>query len=179
MNPKDSYITQLKKAHAEHKKWLNQVRLVVSGIVDKTDTIPVDAAQTPFGMWLYAKGLVFTTIRTSEVIAEIEQLYKECYDVYLKIYALLGNKKKGLLSFWVQPAYANSTELKAAQEHYETLVAVADTLSQKLRVLEAQMAATSESQFEPFGNLEEPKEKPEETKTPTKRYCYRGTIIEE
>lgn len=179
MNPKDSYITQLKKAHAEHKKWLNQVRLVVSGIVDKTDTIPVDATQTPFGMWLYAKGLVFTTIRTGEVIAEIEQLYKECYDIYLKIYALLGNKRKGLLSFWVQPAYANSAELKEAQEHYEILVGIADTLSQKLRVLEAQMAATSESQFEPFGLLIESKEKLEELKTPTKRYYYRGTIIEE
>ena len=92
---------------------------------------------------------------------------------------MFGNRKKGRLAFWVQPAYANSAELNAAQEHYETLVGIADALSQKLRVLEAQMAATSESQFEAFGNLEEPKEKPEEVKTPTKRYYYRGTIIEE
>jgi len=185
MSSKENFIDQLHSASYEHKKWLNKIKVLVSGINVDKESIPLNETDTPFGKWLYRDAMVFSTQNSKSVLEDITGLYSQCYETYLKIYGLMFmGKEGGFLQGLFSNKKASHSEILLAQKYYEELVVISDALIKRMRTFESQMYATSNEKFDLLFSsanavdtdesmetepLEEPK---------VKRY-YRGSLIEE
>ncbi|MDX1295283.1 MAG: CZB domain-containing protein [Sulfurimonadaceae bacterium] len=149
MSTKEQFIIKLRKARTQHLKWVNQIKLLVSGFsVDKA-TIPVNQSESPFGAWLYEEAMVFATSNSKNVLNEIDTLHTSCFEHYFKIFHTLDGKgEKGLLSSILGSKKPSANELMLAQKFYEELVKTSDELINRLRLFESQLLATSETKFE-------------------------------
>lgn len=182
MSDKEIYITHLRRARSEHKKWLNQVKLLVSGHLDALLDVPLDQSKSEFGRWFYEEAVIFSSVNTKETFSVIEKLYGECYDEYLSIYGALSTKKSGLLGSFFKTATPSRNDFIVAKNYYEVLIDLSDELMGKLRVLESQMLATGAEKFE--GLFEDTslmaKKQESHAMKPTheKRY-YRGSLVED
>jgi hypothetical protein len=185
MSSKENFISQLHKAGYEHKKWLNSIKVLVSGISTDKDSIPLNEMETPFGRWLYHDAMVFSTQSSKSVLEEISKLYTECYESYLKIYGVMfSGKSEGFLSGLFSNKKASNSEILLAQKYYEELVKVSDNLIRRMRTFENQMYATSNEKFDHLCPQEDTapvqNTSAETASVPGKgqRY-YRGSLIEE
>lgn len=184
MSSKENFISQLHKAGYEHKKWLNSVKVLVSGISGDRKSIPLNEMDTPFGHWLYHDAMVFSTHSSKSVLEDISKLYTECYETYLKIYGVMfTGKNEGFFGMFITNKMSHS-EILLAQKYYEELVVTSDALIKRMRTFENQMYATSNEKFDHLFPQEEIKplhhKEEEVVEEPAKvqRY-YRGTLIEE
>lgn len=185
MSSKDNFINQLHKAGYEHKKWLNNIKVLVSGISGDKDSIPLNEAETPFGRWLYHDAMVFATQSSKSVLEDISKLYSECYESYLKIYGVMfAGKSDGFLQSLFSNKKASTSEILLAQKYYEELVKISDELIKRMRTFENQMYATSNDKFDLLcpqeGSKPVVRENEEKAAEPGKvqRY-YRGSLVEE
>jgi len=185
MSSKENFISKLHKAGYEHKKWLNSIKVLVSGMSVEKESIPLNEMDTPFGHWLYSDAMVFSTQSSKSVLEDISKLYTECYESYLKIYGIMfAGKNNGFLSGLFSNNKASSSELLLAQKYYEELVVISDNLIKRMRTFENQMYATSSEKFDHLcpetSSAPEQSRNEEADATPEKvqRY-YRGTLIEE
>jgi len=185
MSSKENFISQLHKAGYEHKKWLNSIKVLVSGISVDKDSVPLNEMDTPFGRWLYHDAMVFSTHSSKSVLEDISKLYTECYESYLKIYGVMfAGKSDGFLVGLFSNKKASNSEILLAQRYYEELVIISDKLIKRMRTFENQMYATSNEKFDhlcPQADATPVKNTGEETaEVPGKvqRY-YRGSLIEE
>ena len=185
MSPKENFISQLHTANYEHKKWLNSIKVLVSGISMDKESIPLNEMDTPFGTWLYRDAMVFSTHNSKSVLEEISNLYTRCYESYLKIYGLVFmGKSEGFLQGLFSSNKLSHSQLLLAQKYYEELVIVSDALIKRMRTFENQMYATSSEKFDHLfpeaevstevntkGHVAEVSEK-------APRY-YRGSLVED
>ncbi len=184
MSSKENFISLLHKAGYEHKKWLNSVKVLVSGISGDKNSIPLNEMDTPFGHWLYHDAMVFSTQSSKSVLEEISKLYTECYESYLKIYGVMfTGKSEGFLGMFSSNKLSHS-EMLLAQKYYEELVIISDALIKRMRTFENQMYATSNEKFDhlfPQTDVTAVQNAKEETASvpgKVQRY-YRGSLIEE
>lgn len=185
MSSKENFISQLHHAGYEHKKWLNSIKVLVSGINGDKNSIPLNEMDTLFGHWLYHDAMVFSTQSSKLVLAEIAKLYTECYELYFKIYSVMfAGKSDGFLAGLFSNNKASNSEILLAQKYYEELVNISDTLIKRMRIFENQMYATSSEKFDrlvPQADIipvENSAEKTPEVPAKVQRY-YRGSLIEE
>jgi hypothetical protein len=178
MTDKDKYIAGLRKARIEHTKWLNKVKLIVSGFETKSESVVLNPSDTQFGIWLETQAILFSTINSKSTLEEIELLHHECYTIYHKIYNLIFNTQSGLLSSLFGTNKPSSSDFIVAESYYEELVSKSDELINKMRIYENQVQANSTEKFD--GIYEEIQIETKETSTPLKgqRY-YRGSLISE
>jgi len=181
MSKKDDYIEQARQARIEHKKWVNQVRLIVSGLEKNRDAIVLNPSESHFGTWLYSKATVYSISNSKLVLSEIEHLFDECYKEYHKIYTLLFKENNnGFLKSFFGVEKVSQSDYKIAEQHYEILLEKSDKLFNKLRVFENQLTATS---FEKFDReLQDEaivKEKAVQTPKQKEQRYYRGSLIED
>jgi len=176
MTDKDRYIAGLRKARIEHNKWLNKVKLIVSGFETKQESVVLNPSDTEFGIWLETQAILFSTINSKSTLEEIELLHHECYTIYHKIYNLIFNTQSGLLSSLFGTNKPSSSDFIVAENYYEELVLKSDELINKMRVYENQVQANSAEKFD--GIYEEIQIETKETSAPPKgqRY-YRGSLI--
>jgi len=184
MSSKENFISQLNTARYEHKKWLNNIKVLVSGMEMDKDSIPLNEMDTPFGVWLYRDAMLLSTHSSKAVLEEISTLYSQCYEAYHKIYALVfGGKSEGFFGLFSNNKFSHS-EMVLAQRYYEELVNLSDSLLKRLRLFESQMHAASSEKFEhlyPQKDTEAVQNVPAEAvETPEKapRY-YRGSLVED
>jgi hypothetical protein len=181
MSIKEQYIEQAREARIEHKKWVNQVRLIVSGLETHRDAIALNPSSSPFGEWLYSKAMSYTISNSKLVLGELELLFDKCYEEYHKIYSVLfQDKDSSILASFFGTKKASSSDYKIASQHYETLLMYSDKLLSKMQIFENQLSATSFEKFERVLQELPPKEKEEAVapKQKEQRY-YRGSLIEE
>jgi hypothetical protein len=180
MSEKEIYVTHLRKARSEHKKWINQVKLLVSGLTETIDEIPLDQSKSEFGRWFYEEAVIFSSVNTKETFSAIEKLYGECYDEYLAIYGALFNKKSGLFSSFFTSNTPSRNDFIVAKNYYEILIDISDELLGKIRILESQMLATSAEKFVGLFDDTSASVKKQEVhamkSTQEKRY-YRGSLV--
>jgi len=111
---------------------------LVSGLSVDKDKIPINEADSAFGMWLYKDGMLFTSINSKIVLDDIAKLYSKCYELYLKIYALMFvDQGGGLLQGLFSSKRASNNEKILAQKYYEELVGVSDELAKRMRLFES------------------------------------------
>jgi hypothetical protein len=185
MSSKENFISKLHKAGYEHKKWLNSIKVLVSGMSVDKESIPLNEMDTPFGHWLYSDAMVFSTQSSKSVLEDISKLYTECYESYLKIYGVMfAGKNNGFLSGLFSNNKASSSELLLAQKYYEELVVISDNLIKRMRTFENQMYATSSEKFDHLcpeaspAPMQNRGEEADAASEKVQRY-YRGTLIEE
>jgi len=183
MSKKDQYIEQLRQARINHKKWMNQIRLIVSGLDKKKTTIPLNQSESQFGDWLYSKATVYSISNSKIVLTDIETLFNDCYNLYHKIYAILFNNEEGsILSSLFGSKKASRAEYKLAEQHYEKLVEKSEQLLKKVHIFKQQLTATNFEKFEralethAFDETNS-QEEPKKEKAKAQRY-YRGSLIE-
>lgn len=181
MSKKDTYLELLKEARIEHKKWLNQTRLIVSGLEKSRSNIVLNPSESAFGSWLYSKALSYSISNSKLVLNDIETLFDDCYEEYHKIYAVLFKEESsGILSSIFGNKKASVSDYKIAAQYYEVLVEKSNKLLQKLQVFENQLSSTN---FEKFDRVLPNEESvieniQQKTKEKEQRY-YRGSLIQD
>lgn len=181
MSTKEQFIGRLRKARTHHLKWLNQIRLLVSGITADKESIAVNQSESAFGVWFYDEAMAFGNSTSKNVLGEMDKLYGSCFDHYFKIYhTLFSNSSGGFMNAILGPKKPAAGELMMAQKFYEELVVSSDALMGKLRLFESQLLATGEDKFAelmvPETAEEAPIEKPSSGSS-VKR-MYRGQPID-
>ncbi|WP_345969252.1 hypothetical protein WCX72_07735 [Sulfurimonas sp. HSL1-6] len=181
MASKENYIQNIRNARTHQLKWVNQIKLMVSGVSSEKDAVPVNQSDSDFSRWLYDDAMVFSTSNAKSVIDEMIELHTNCYDIYLKIYATLFAGKSGGLMGVFGSKKASASDLKLAQNYYEELLPASDSLLKRLRAFESVMLATPQTKFDELIVAPTPEApaapKPETTGTKQKLY-FRGQLIE-
>lgn len=179
MSKKDSYLELLKEARIEHKKWINQVKLIVSGLEKSKSTIVLNPSESPFGRWFYAQAMECPITNSDLILSDMELFFHKCYEEYHKIHALLfKDSNGGILESLFGSTKASLSDYKIASELYETLLENSEKLLRKLRAYENQLIATNSQKFDRAildDTVSESREQ-NELQEKEKRY-YRGSLI--
>ncbi|HFU77637.1 MAG TPA: hypothetical protein ENK68_03945 [Epsilonproteobacteria bacterium] len=187
MSKKDTYITKLRQSRTDHLRWLNQIKLLVSGIQVDVDKIEINASESQFGNWFYTCGMIFSTQNIKKSVYEIENSLTACFEIYLKIYStLIKTNSSGFLSGMFASSKPSNSDLLIAQQYYQTLIETSDKMLASLRLFESQLLAMNGEKFdELILHTNNDTQKLEQTLENTaefeekKVYRYRGQVIEE
>jgi len=181
MSKKEDFLEQVRQARIEHKKWVNQVRLIVSGLAKNKNTIALNPSDSKFGNWLYSKAIAYSIANSKLILGDIEVLFDSCYGEYHKIYSLLFKENEnGLFTSLFGAKKASGSDYQIASQYYEVLLENSDKLLNKLLVFENQLNATNTEKFDRVLHEEKQTLKEKEVVEGTKeqRY-YRGSLIED
>lgn len=150
MTNKEKSIHNLHQARTEHIRWVNAIKLLVSGIDVSADTITLAPTDSSFGKWFYNEAMIFSMGTSRMVIEEIEVLLLALHDKYMKIYPIYyGNKKKNLLGGLLgTKTKASEHEIELSVRYYEEIVDLSDKFKHKLRILESQLLSLGEEKFD-------------------------------
>lgn len=150
MTSKENFIHNMHQARTAHIRWVNAIKLLVSGIDVDEKQITLDATHSAFGLWYYNEAMLFTISSSRLVLEEIENLLTQLHDKYTKIYPIYyGNRKRNLLSgFLGGRTRASAHEIEFSQRYYDEILLLSDKLKHKLRILEAQLMSLSEEKFD-------------------------------
>lgn len=153
MTPKEKYIHNLHQARTAHIRWVNAIKLLVSGIDVDLQQISLDAVGSSFGQWYYNEGMLFSQGISRLVIEEIEKHFIGCHDHYTKIYSIFFNKKRSSIigELFGKQSRVNAHEMELAHRYYEEIVILSDQLKNKLRVFEAQLMSFTDDKFLTYG----------------------------
>lgn len=184
MSTKENYIQSIRTARTHHAKWTHQIKLIVSGVSQQKDAVPVNQTDSDFSRWLFGEAMIFSTSSAKNVIDEMLDLHTQCYDTYLKIYrTLFSDQKNGILGMF-GARKISPNDLRLAQNDYEELLKISDRLLGNLRVFESQMLATPETKFDeliiaPAAETEAtPTAVAESASTLKQKIYFRGRVIE-
>jgi len=177
LNNKERNIDRLYKARAAHIRWMNSVKLLISGLTIK-DKVPSPIIQESyFGKWYYDEALQFAKFNSNQVLNEIEDLMESIYNQYTQIYLIYFGKKSSMIQsiFGVKHS-ASKYELELASNYYEETIVLSDKLKKKLATLERQLFALSLEQHDKVKVFEEETTSLSEpsllNRTDTKSYKY-------
>lgn len=150
MTNKEKFIHNMHQARNAHIRWVNAIKLLVSGIDVNEKQITLDATHSEFGLWYYNEAMLFSLGTSRLVLEEIENFLTDLHDKYTKIYPVYyGSRKRNLLTeFLGGKTRASSHEIEFSQRYYEEIVHLSDKLKQKLRIFEAQLMSLSEEKFD-------------------------------
>lgn len=149
MTAKEQTLHNLHQARTAHIRWLNAIKLLISGIDVNPNAIELMATDSTLGKWFYAEASQFSLGTCRMVIEEIEILLLNLHDKYMKIYLIyFGKKKKSLLESLVgKSSGVNEHEIELSNRYYEEIVEISDRLKHKLRIFESQLSAMEECKF--------------------------------
>jgi hypothetical protein len=149
MTTKERFIHNLHQARTSHIRWVNSIKLLISGININENQITLDAIASEFGVWFYHEAMLFTLGTSRMVLEEIEELFLALHDKYMKIYPIYyANNKKTLFGSFLGSKKASEYEIEFSHRHYEEIVALSDKLKHKLRILESQLMSLPEEKFD-------------------------------
>lgn len=151
MNAKEKNLNNLYRARVAHLKWVNTVKLLVSGFkVDKSHmTLPI-IQDTEVGAWYYNQALQFAQFKSQNVLEEMESLLEAMFNYYAKIYAIYFTEKQNAIRslFGKKEHTVGHNEKELASRYYEDIIKLSDEFKGKLHTLERQMMALQEKEHE-------------------------------
>ena len=150
MTNKENSIHNLHQARTTHIRWVNAIKLLVSGIEVSSDTIALSPTDSLFGKWFYDEAMLFSLGTSRMVLEEIEDILLSLHDKYMKIYPIYyGQKKKTIISGLLgAKSKASEHEIELSLRYYEEIIILSDKLKHKLRILESQMMSMGEDKFD-------------------------------
>lgn len=153
MTHKEHCIYNLHKARTTHIRWINTIKLLVSGIDIDSSQIVLEPIKSDFGEWFYNEASYFSFGTSRLVLEEIEKKFLSCHDLYTKIYLIFfANKSKTILGeLFGLKSTISSHEKELAGRYYEELVLMSDQLKSKMRTFEAQLISQSDEKFATYG----------------------------
>ncbi len=159
MTNKEKSIHNLHQARTAHIRWVNAIKLLVSGIDVSSDTIELSPTDSLFGKWYYEEAMLFSLGTSRMVLEEIEEVLLSLHDKYMKIYPIYYAQKKKTLIGGLLGAKnkASEHEIELSQRYYEEIIILSDKLKHKLRILESQLMSLGEDKFDVvagFTNIE-------------------------
>lgn len=154
MTAKEHFIHNLHQARTAHIRWVNGIKLLVSGIDVDPKHIHLGTVESDFGRWYYHEAILLSTSMSRLVIEEIETNFVACHDIYTKIYSIFFKKKKNLIGelFGINSRVSNY-EMELAYRYYEEIIHVSDQLKNKLRIFEAQVLSMNDEKFITYESL--------------------------
>lgn len=149
MTNKEKSIYNFHQARTSHIRWVNAIKLLVSGIEVPEHTIHLSPTDSLFGQWFYDEAMLFSQGVSRMVLEEIEILMLSLHDKYTKIYPIYyKNKKKSLLGGLIGAKNkVNEHEIELSHRYYEEIIHLSDKLKHKLRILESQMMSMGDDKF--------------------------------
>ncbi|MFY9142564.1 CZB domain-containing protein [Sulfuricurvum sp.] len=158
MTNKEKSIHNLHQARTSHIRWVNTIKLLVSGIEVSEDSIQVNPTDALFGQWFYDEAMLFSLGTSRMVLEEIEILFLSLHDKYMKIYPIYySSKKRSLLGGLIGgKSKASEHEIELSQRYYEEIVVLSDKLKHKLRILESQLMSLPLEKFDTVAELTKP-----------------------
>lgn len=174
MTAKEKIIHHLHEARIAHIRWVNSIKLLVSGIDVPEAEIDLNPTDSPFGKWYYAEALLFADTNARMVLEEIESLFLSLHDKYMKLYPIYyANKKRGMIGALLGSKKSLTTlETEFAQQRYEEIVLLSDKLKQKLRVFETQLMSMNEEKCEQIARFSEASPETKEKESEDGAYYY-------
>ncbi|MDD5053049.1 MAG: hypothetical protein PHO27_10000 [Sulfuricurvum sp.] len=157
MTNKERFIHNMHQSRTAHIRWVNSIKLLMSGInVDESD-ICVNALESEFGKWFYNEAMLFSLGSSRMVLEDIEMIFISMHDKYTKIYPIyFGKQKKNLLgNILGRKSNISDYEKEFSERYYEEIVVLSDKLKHKLRILEAQMMSITEDRFDEYSHFTE------------------------
>jgi hypothetical protein len=150
MTNKEKSIHNLHQARTSHIRWINAIKLLISGIQVSEDSIQLNPTDSLFGQWFYDEAMLFSLGTSRMVLEEIEILFLSLHDKYMKIYPIYySSKKRSLLGGLIASKNkASEHEIELSQRYYEEIVLLSDKLKHKLRILESQLISLGEDKFD-------------------------------
>ncbi len=150
MTPKEYTLHRLYQARTAHVRWVNGIKLLVSGIEVSESSIELSPADSDFGKWFYDEAIRFSLGISQMVLDDIETLFLAMHDRYTKIYPIYyAPKKKAFLGALLGGrTKASDAETEYSLRNYEEIVSLSDKLKHKLRVFESQLQGMGEERFE-------------------------------
>jgi len=149
MTNKEKAIYNLQQARTSHIRWINSVKLLISGIYIDEKTMKPLPTESQFGRWFYEEAMLFTQPSCQMNLEELDSLLNTLYDAYTKIYLIYyGERQGGLKSVFGIRHKANDNEVKLSAHYYEEVLRLSDLLKKKLRTFESQLMSLGEEKFE-------------------------------
>jgi hypothetical protein len=150
MTNKEKSIHNLHQARTAHIRWVNAIKLLVSGIDITAESIALSPTDSLFGKWYYDEAMLFSMGTSRMVLEEIEVLLLSLHDKYMKIYPIYyGQKKKNFISGLLgAKSKASEHEIELSLRYYEEIITLSDKLKHKLRILESQFMSLADEKFD-------------------------------
>ncbi|UFH59664.1 hypothetical protein [Sulfurovum mangrovi] len=149
MSAKEKSLNRLYKARVAHLKWVNTIKLLVSGFkVDQSHlTLPI-IQDSEIGRWYYNEAIQFAQFRSQSVLVEMETLLEEMFNIYTKIYEIYFTHKQSTFKtlLGIKNHTVNRHEMELAGRYYEDIVKLSDEFKGKLHTLERQLLAMQENE---------------------------------
>jgi len=179
MTNKEKCVYNLQQARTSHIRWLNAIKLLISGVqVDEKEMKPV-STESKFGQWFYNEAMLFSQPNCQMSLEEIDELLSKIYDEYTKIYLIYyGNKQGGLKGVLGFKHKVNKNEAVLSSHYYEELLKLSDQLKKKLRTFESQLMSLSDDKFENIATFSQEEVVPEAVKEEKRSdtYLYGGRV---
>ncbi|GIU00609.1 hypothetical protein TSL6_11150 [Sulfurovum sp. TSL6] len=152
MTHKETYLHHLHQARVEHTRWVGMIKLLSAGLLDthKQEDIELNMSDIDFGKWLEQEAMLFRDNTCVDTLYEIEALWKSIHNNFMQIYEVCVSKNKSSLFGRKKPLSDGAIQISAV--HYQEIITLSDKLKQKLRLLEKQLNAKGEDEFETYGN---------------------------
>ncbi len=144
---KKDIIWKLREARKSHKRWVSYALALIQGIPVEKDQVPVIATDCAFGQWYYGMA---QSLKNLPSFQAIEAPHTELHDIYMEIFNLLFNQKKGgFFSKLVgKSARIDEQNRKLAKEKYKQLDKVSKEILTRLESLEKEIQALSEDELQ-------------------------------
>lgn len=150
MTNKDTYLHRLHQARVEHTRWVGMIKLLSAGLLDSNkQEIELNMSDIDFGKWLEQEAMLFRDSNCVDTLYEIEALWKGIHNHFMQIYEVCVSKHKSNIFGRKKPLSDGAIKISAV--HYQEIITLTDKLKQNLRVLEKQLKAKGEDEFEIFG----------------------------
>ena len=166
MTTKEKHMHRLYQARTTHLKWVNTIKLVVSGFeIDGKAFTPI-LQDSAFGKWFYHEAMPFAQFNSKNVLDEMETILETMYDHFTNIYAIyFTERQSSFKSFWGFKNGANKYESELASRSYDDIVKLSDQFKNRFNVFESQLLALSEEKHEMIKLFANEDEKIENTLT--------------
>ena len=150
MTNKDTYLHHLHQARVEHTRWVGMIKLLSAGLLDTDkEHIELNMSDIDFGKWLEQEAMLFRDSTCVDTLYEVEALWKGIHNHFMQIYEVCVSKNKSSLFGRKKPLSDGAIKISAV--HYQEIITLTDKMKQTLRVLEKQLKAKGEDEFETYG----------------------------
>lgn len=151
MTHKQTFLHHLHQARVEHIRWVGIVKLLSAGLLDeKKQDMELNMSEIDFGKWLYQEAMTLRDTSSVATINEIETIWKGIHTNFMQIYEVCVLKNKSTIFGRKKPLSDGAIRISAV--HYQEIITLTDRMKQKLTLLEKQLKAKGEEEFDSFGS---------------------------
>jgi hypothetical protein len=157
VDAREKNMARLYAARAEHLKWVNMIKLLVSGFKVDKDVMKPLFQDSDLGKWYYQEAIQFAQFNSQIVLDEMEEILESMYNVYSNIYTIYyGESEGGLKSFLgIKRSVVSSNDKLLASRYYEDIVKLSDELKKKFKIFERQLLALPNDRHECVKRIED------------------------